>query len=56
MQAIDQYSFNLDRITSDLNANGWIVKQVVSTTFTHQILSGQPYPVVQVTLLVEKEQ
>lgn len=55
MQSIDNYSFNLDYLTKTFNAEGWRIKQIVSTSFTHQILNGQPYPVVQVTLLVEKE-
>lgn len=51
---IDRYSFNLDGITSELNRQGWEVKQIVSTSFTHGIGTGQQYPVVDVTLLIEK--
>ena len=54
--AIDVYAFNLDNVTKQLNDDGWIVKQIVSTSFTHQINgTGTPYPVLVITLLVEQE-
>lgn len=53
--AIDSYTFNLDQVTNRLNSDGWIVKQIVSTTFTHQTANtSTPYPVLVITLLVEK--
>lgn len=53
---IDQYNINLDSITSQLNHNGWTIKQIVSTSFEHQTgKDGQPWPVLVYTLLVEKE-
>lgn len=52
---IDSYGMNLDDVTKQLNENGWTVKQIVSTTFNHQIgKDGQPYPVFVISLLVEK--
>lgn len=53
--SIDNYSFNLDHATMKLNAEGWNVKQVVSTSFNHSFANtGQSYPVLVITLLVEK--
>ena len=52
---IDKYTFNLDHITSELNRQGWEVKQIVSTSFSHGIQGGIQYPVVNLTLLIEKE-
>ena len=54
VMGIDRYSFNLDSITSELNRQGWEVKQIVSTSFKDGIGAGQQYPVIIVTLLVEK--
>lgn len=51
---IDKYGFNLDSITSELNRQGWIVKQIVSTSFSHGLKDGIQYPVIDITLLVEK--
>lgn len=43
---IDSYGMNLDDVTKQLNENGWNVKQIISTTFSHQIgKDSQPYPV-----------
>ena len=54
--AIDVYAFNLDNVTTQLNDGGWAIKQIVSTSFTHQIGgTGTPYPVLVVTLLIEHE-
>ena len=55
-KGIDNYSFNLDHITLELNRLGWEIKQVVSTSFKDGIGTGQQYPVINVTLLVEKDQ
>lgn len=54
--AIDQYHFNLNDITKKLNDEGWMIKQVVSTSFEHHI-AGQEHPwsVFAVTLLVEHD-
>lgn len=53
--AIDCYSFNLDNVTCQLNANGWVIKQIISTSFNHKIVgSTSEYPVMAITLLVEK--
>ena len=46
----EQYNFNLDEETSALNADGFEVKQVSTTTF----IDGG-YPVLAVTFLVERE-
>ena len=51
---IDMYGFSLDREVSQLNADGWVVKQIVSTSFVHTPTGGQPNTVMAVTLLVEK--
>lgn len=51
---IDQYNFNLDHITSELNRQVWEVKQIVSTSFKDGIKNGLQYPVIDVTLLIEK--
>lgn len=51
---IDQYSFNLDSITSNLNRQGWEVKQIVSTSFKVGVNDGIQYPVINLTLLIEK--
>lgn len=53
--AIDRYSFDLDKATEKLNAEGWAVKQIISTSFTHVDNAGSPFPVMAVTLLVEQE-
>ena len=34
---VDSYGMNLDDVTKQLNEKGWTVKQIVSTTFNHQI-------------------
>lgn len=53
---IDSYGMNLDDVTKQLNENGWNVKQIISTTFSHQIgKDSQPYPVLVISLLVEKD-
>lgn len=52
---IDKYDFNLDRITSELNLQGWEIKQIVSTSFKVSATTGGiQYPVINVTLLIEK--
>lgn len=54
-KVMDQYGMNLDAITDMLNKEGWVIKQIVSTTFEHQLLKdGVPDPVLVITLLVEK--
>lgn len=45
-----QYNFNLDEETSALNADGFEVKQISTTTF----IDGG-YPVLAVTFLAERE-
>lgn len=52
--SIDSYSFSLDDVTRQLKADGWTIKQIVSTSFSHQ-LGSSAYPVIAITLLVEKE-
>ncbi len=51
---VDKYSFSLDEATKALNDDGWTVKQIVSTSFNHH-LGNATYPVIAVTLLIEKE-
>lgn len=53
-KGIDQYQFTLDGITSELNRQGWEIKQIVSTSFKDGVGTGQQYPVITVTLLIEK--
>lgn len=53
---IDSYGFNLDSITTQLNEQGWTIKQIVNTTFQHHLMGGgQSFPVLVITLLVEKD-
>lgn len=53
---IDSYGINLDDVTTKLNEKGWNIKQIISTTFNHQIgKDGQLYPVFVISLLVEKD-
>lgn len=54
IMGIDTYSFNLDGVTSELNRQGWEVKQIVSTSFRDGIGGGQEYAVITVSLLIEK--
>lgn len=51
---IDQYHMNIDNITSELNRFGWEIKQIVSTSFKDGTANGQQYPVLVITLLIEK--
>lgn len=53
---IDQYHMNLDEITEEINRQGWEIKQIVSTTFKDGALNGQQYPVLVISLLIEKEE
>ena len=53
---LDSYSFNLDAVTSQLNADGWVVKQIISTSFTHELAGNQKFPVMAISLLVEKSE
>lgn len=53
---IDHYSFNLDELTQEINESGWTIKQIISTSFTHKIIGGGEYPVLAITVLVEKEE
>ncbi len=48
------YSFNLDSVTSELNRQGWTVVQIVSTSFKDGERNGITFPVISITLLVEK--
>ena len=53
-QAVDQYYLNIDSITKDINDKGWIIKQIISTSFEHQPFGQEArYPVLAVTLLIE---
>ncbi|MDE6649776.1 MAG: hypothetical protein K2K45_07585 [Muribaculaceae bacterium] len=52
---VDQYGFNLNEFTDQLNKNGWEIKQIVSTTFTHEPPGGHKYPVLVITVLAEAE-
>lgn len=52
---IDDHTFNLDNFTTKLNADGWFIKQIVSTSFKVGSQNGIQYPVIAVTLLIEKE-
>lgn len=52
--ALDYYQFNLDAAVSQLNNEGWSVKQIVSTSFNHVLINGQSFPVMAISLLVEK--
>lgn len=51
---IDNYHMNIDNVTSELNRHGWEIKQIVSTSFKDGIGSGQQYPVLVISLLIEK--
>ena len=51
---LDQYAVSFDAEISALNNNGWNVKQIVSSTFTHQIAS-MSYPVLVITILAERQ-
>lgn len=53
---LDKYGMNLDSVTEKLNSEGWKIKQIVSTSFQHQVSgSNLSFPVLVITLLVEKE-
>lgn len=56
---IDRYGMNFDDVTKKLNEGGWIIKQIISTSFQHQRPtpdnSYNSYPVLVITLLVEKQ-
>lgn len=55
---VDRYGMNFDDVTKKLNESGWIIKQIVSTSFQHQRptidKSYNSYPVLVITILVEK--
>lgn len=51
---LDNYSFDLDHITAEVNRRGWEVKQIVSTSFKVGVKDGIQYPVINITLLIEK--
>lgn len=52
----DKYAMNFDSITKELNQEGWNIKQIVSTTFEHQVQGcNLPSPVLVIILLLEKE-
>ena len=53
-KVMDQYAMNLDEVTTNLNKEGWTIKQVVSTTFEHRFQNGNSFPVLVISLLVEK--
>ncbi len=53
-QTIDGYGLNLDEITEQLNSKGWLVKQIISTSFNHETSINRKYPVFVISLLVEK--
>ena len=52
--AIDEYGMNLDSVTTKLQQEGWTIKQIVSTSFEHHFQTGRSFPVLVITLLVEK--
>lgn len=53
--SIDAYGMNFDDFTTQLNEKGWIIKQIISTSFNHKMISSETqYPVLVITLLVEK--
>lgn len=54
-QSIDDNNFNLDQLTANINADGWTIKQIVSTSFKTGVRGGIEYPTIAVTLLIEKE-
>ena len=52
---IDDNNFNLDQLTDRINADGWTIKQVVSTSFKVSLQGAIEYPTIAITLLIEKE-
>lgn len=53
VNAIDMHRSNLDELTTQLNGQGWVVKQIISTNIDRQ--SGTGNPLIAITILVEKE-
>lgn len=53
VNAVDMHRSNLDDLTTQLNSQGWSVKQIVSTNLERQ--SGNGSPLIAITILVEKE-
>lgn len=54
-QGIDDNNFNLDNLTAKINADGWTIKQIVSTSFKVSLQGAIEYPTIAITLLIEKE-
>ena len=50
---VDKYHFNLDHITQRVEMEGWKIKQISTTSFMQKIVNME-YPVISVTLLLEK--
>lgn len=50
---VDRYDFNLDNITNRIELDGWKIKQISTTSFIQKIVNTE-YPVISVTLLLEK--
>lgn len=52
-KGVDSYDFNLDSLTQRLEMEGWKIKHISTTSFMHKIVNAE-YPVISVTLLLEK--
>lgn len=52
-KGVDSYDFNIDHITQRIETEGWKIKQISTTSFMHRIINVD-YPVISVTLLLEK--
>lgn len=36
---IDSYGMDFDEVTKQLNEEGWVIKQIVSTSFNHELMN-----------------
>lgn len=52
---LDDYKMYTDNEVQSFNDAGWSVKQIVSTSFTHELLNDGKFPVLVISLLLEKE-
>lgn len=50
---VDRHDFNIDNITNRIELDGWKIKQISTTSFIQKIVNTE-YPVISVTLLLEK--
>ena len=52
---IDSYGMDFDEVTKQLNEEGWVIKQIVSTSFNHELMNKSQFPVLVITLLIKKD-